>query len=110
MAWGSTSRQARGYDAAWERIRKVVLARDCGLCQCKRCQDSASPLIATHVDHVLPKAKAKKLGWTRAQMDDPTNLQSLHPECHARKTAEDEGRALKVKVRISADGWPLPEL
>ena len=107
MAWGSKSRQERGYDAAWERIRKVVLARDFGLCQCKQCQDSSSPLIATHVDHVIPKAKAKRMGWTRAQMDHPSNLQSLHPDCHARKTAEDEGRTLRVKVQVGDDGWPI---
>lgn len=107
MAWGSKSRHERGYDAAWERIRKVVLARDCGLCQCKQCQDSVSPLIATHVDHIVPKAKAKKMGWTRAQMDAETNLQSLHPDCHKRKTAEDEGRTLSVKVQTGADGWPI---
>ena len=107
MAWPKLSRQARGYGAAWERVRKMVLARDCGMCQCKHCKASGYPLIANEVDHIVPKVKAQQLGWTQARMDDPSNLQSINSECHKRKTKEDEGRSFQPARSIGVDGFPI---
>jgi 5-methylcytosine-specific restriction enzyme A len=85
-------------DAEWQRIRKAVLKRDCGLCQVCKKQGRVTP--ATQVDHIIKKAA----GGT----DDEANLQSICEPCHEIKTASDEGRTLKPFVVISEDGWPVP--
>ena len=107
MAWGKESRQSRGYDAAWEKTRKAVLDAACWQCKCPQCRVALVPLPANEVDHIFPKAKAKRLGWTRAQMDAPSNLQAINSDCHKRKTQEDEGKTFKPKVRIGIDGFPV---
>lgn len=77
------SRQARGYGAAWDRLRVQVLARDCGLCQCEECRAAGRIRPAHEVDHIVPKAK----GGT----DDPSNLRAINRECHQRKSMRDRG-------------------
>lgn len=97
MAWPTTSRQSRGYGAAWTKLRLRILARDKHLCQ--PCIKATPKRIhtATHVDHIVPKAK----GGT----DDEINLQAIAAECHAEKTAIENGA--RTKVRIGVDGWPI---
>jgi 5-methylcytosine-specific restriction protein A len=107
VVWSKQSRHERGYGAAWDKIRKRILARDAGLCQCDECKKLPVPLPANEVDHIVNKAKARRMGWTDEQIDDDSNLQSLHPDCHKRKTAAEQGRTLRPKVRISEDGWPV---
>lgn len=69
------SSRARGYDAQWERVRVMALARDSGLCcLCGR--------PAVLVDHILPIRD----GGERLDLD---NLQSLCRRCHDAKTVED---------------------
>lgn len=98
--WPTTSRHERGYGAAWDKIRIVVLRRDNGLCQCTECQGGKLKLtLATEVDHIIPKAK----GGT----DDMDNLQAINTECHKRKTAEEQGKTFKPKVTTGFDGWPI---
>lgn len=80
--WYQTSTKTaseRGYDASWRRVRKLVLARDCGLCQtCKR----AGVLTVTNiVDHVKPKSQ----GGT----NDPSNLEAICHGHHVIKTASE---------------------
>lgn len=77
------SRHQRGYGAAWERERKVVLARDGGLCQpCLR-RGHTTPNCST-VDHIVNRA--------RGGSDDRLNLQTICGPCHNRKTqAESRG-------------------
>lgn len=76
---------ARGYDAAWTKVRLKALKRDEYLCQhCLLNDDRMVP--AEHVDHVQPFHG----------MFDPlrlslTNLQSLCQPCHSRKTALEDG-------------------
>ncbi len=106
--WHRTSKQSRGYGAAWERVRKQVLERDRYLCQCRHCKAEGRTTLATEVDHVISKAKAKRMGWTQKQIDDPGNLGSIGRECHKRKTIEEQGATYKPKVRIGLDGWPIP--
>ena len=107
MAWSKLSRQARGYGAAWERVRKVVLARDCGMCQpCKR-KHMATP--GNIVDHVVSKAKAAALRWSQARIDHPDNLQTICKDCHDVKTEEEQGKTKHKAVRIGVDGFPVED-
>lgn len=105
MAWSTESRQSRGYDAAWDKVRAVVLERDKGLCQ--PCLRAGRVAIGREVDHVVPKAKAERKRWTRAQVDDPTNLQLICTLCHKKKTAEENGRRFIPKPTYGEDGWPI---
>ena len=95
MAWGKTSRHARGYGAAWVRLREQVMQRDTWLCQ--SCRKQGYVERATQVDHIVPKAK----GGT----DHMDNLQSLCEKCHVDKTARDNGG--NPKPTIGVDGWPV---
>ena len=97
--WHRTSRHERGYDAAWVRTREHVLKRDAYLCQ--PCLRSGRTYPATQVDHITPKAK----GGT----DDMGNLEAICAECHAIKTAAENGRAVKPRTRFTPNGVPVWE-
>lgn len=105
MVWGTRSRQDRGYDAAWERVRKVVIDRDQGLCQ--KCLADGRVTMGKDVDHKKSKAACAKLGWSRAQMDHPSNLWYLCRLCHLEKSREEVGATYKPKVKYGPDGWPI---
>lgn len=103
MAWSKTSRHARGYDSAWDKLRLRILKRDQHLCQACLAKGRITP--ATHVDHIIPKAN----GGT----DDDANLQALDAQCHAEKTAAEgaaaQGRTVKQRISFNPDGsviWP----
>lgn len=102
MSWSKESRHARGYGAEWDRVRKVVLARDGGICQ--PCRRDGRVCLGTEVDHIVSKAKAQRLGWTKAQIDSESNLQCINSECHKKKTVEESGK--KRRPVIGLDGWP----
>lgn len=105
MAWSKESRQSRGYGREWEKIRKFVMERDKGLCQvCKR---EGRVGMAQAVDHIVPKAEAKRLRWSQAKMDHPSNLQAICQPHHDQKSAEETGRSYNPKVEIGLDGWPV---
>lgn len=104
MAWSKESRQSRGYGADWEKVRKVVIARAKGLCE--KCTAEGRLAVGRDVDHKTPKAKAKRMGWSDARIDDPGNLWFLCRLCHERKTTEETGRTFRPKVAIGEDGWP----
>ncbi len=97
--WPTTSRQSRGYGAAWERTRKRILERDNYLCQCRHCKAEGRTTVATDVDHVVPRA--------RGGSDHDANLQAINGDCHKRKSIEDQGGKPKLKVRIGIDGFPV---
>ena len=63
-----------GYDAVWEKLRRLVKVRDpiCVVCGRRPTRD---------IDHILPK--------TQGGTDDLTNLQGLCKSCHSRKTARE---------------------
>lgn len=105
MAWGTLSRQARGYGKEWTKLRKLILERDKGLCQPSLRQGRV--VIATEVDHIVSKAAAKKLGWTQAQIDHPNNLQAISKDEHLKKTKEEVGATYRPKVIYGLDGWPI---
>lgn len=77
------SRHSRGYGSDWDRTRKRILSRDCGLCQPHKKQGKLRP--ANQVDHIVPKCEGGS--------DDDDNLQSICTECHKAKTAEEALRA-----------------
>ena len=106
MAWSKESRQARGYGPRWDKLRRVILARDMGLCQCDECAKRLVPLPADQVNHKVSKAEARRLGWTEEQIDDPSNLEAVHHDCHERITTLQKGH--KPKPRVGVDGWPIP--
>jgi len=104
MAWSKESRHSRGYGNLWEKVRAQVIERDMGMCQpCKR---NGRITQGREVDHITPKAKAEKLGWTQERIDHPANLQCICTPCHNEKTATENGRAYRPKVQIGLDGWP----
>ena len=106
MPWSKESRQSRGYDAQWEKVRKVVIARDKGLCQ--RCLREGRVTAGRDVDHIVSKAKAKVLRWSRAKTDHVSNLQYLCVPCHREKSAEEEGRTYREpRAQIGLDGYPV---
>lgn len=105
MAWSKESRQSRGYGADWEKVRKLVMERDKGLCQV--CLGKNRVAVARAVDHVTPKAEAKRLRWSQARTDHPNNLQAICDPCHDEKSAVETGRAYRPKVEIGEDGWPI---
>ena len=107
MGWHTTTRQSRGYGAWWDKARRRILARDCGICQPCLKQGHIHP--GTEVDHIISKAKAKAMGWTQTQMDADDNLQAIAHECHVRKTIEEQGGKMKMKPKIGLDGFPVVE-
>jgi 5-methylcytosine-specific restriction protein A len=107
MAWHSTSRQSRDYGTEWDKLRLVILRRDNGLCQCGHCKAEHRTTIATEVDHIVSRAEAKRRGWSKAQTEDPTNLQAINTDCHKRKTQEETGGKFKRRPRIGIDGFPI---
>jgi len=78
------TRHQRGYGAAWDRVRELVLKRDRHLCRCDECARTGRVLPATEVDHKIPKGE----GGT----DDPVNLSAINVDCHRRKTARESAR------------------
>lgn len=106
MAWGTLSRQERGYDKDWDAVRKVVIARDKGLCQ--MCLKDGRVTPGRDVDHKKSKAECKRLGWNRKQMDNPSNLWYLCHPCHLAKTEKEQGKTKHApKPTIGLDGWPV---
>jgi 5-methylcytosine-specific restriction endonuclease McrA len=75
---------------AWKRLAAIVRRRDDN--KCRRCgrgredQERAFP-----VDHVIPWRNFEN----KSQADDPENLVTLCPQCHAWKTAHAERRWLQ---------------
>lgn len=107
MAWSTESRHTRGYGVAWEKVRKLVVARDKGLCQ--PCLKLGRVTAFRAVDHITPKAVAEKKRWTQAQVDHPDNLQCICQPCHDEKTARENGQTYRPKVQVGADGLRIGE-
>ena len=82
--WATTSRTTRhqrGYGWQWEKQRARILDRDKHLCVA--CRAAGRAVIATDVDHIIPRSAGGS--------EDDSNLQSLCSACHKAKTAR-EGR------------------
>jgi 5-methylcytosine-specific restriction protein A len=74
------TRQQRGYDAAWQRVRLVVLAAEP---LCRFCDAAGRIEPATEVDHIDGNSRN----------NDRANLRPLCKPCHSRRTARDQGFA-----------------
>ena len=72
------SAHARGYDADWQRLRRVVLTEEP---LCRFCAGRGLVAAATEVDHIVPIARSPELRLVRA------NLRPLCRSCHAAHTA-----------------------
>ncbi|NUR54134.1 MAG: HNH endonuclease [Acidobacteria bacterium] len=75
------SRHARGYDAAWVRLRAAFLANPDNR-HCVWCAAEGRTTPTTEVDHVDPFTS-----YDDPRRLDRNNLQALCGLCHRRKTA-----------------------
>lgn len=87
---GDKTAEDRGYGWKWRQTRERILRRDNGICQ--PCYKQGRVHMATEVDHVVNKAKAKAMGWTQEQIDADSNLQAINSECHKAKTQAEKRR------------------
>ena len=95
--WSNESRQERGYGADYQRARKLVVARDCGLCQ--TCRRAGRITSFTQCDHILSKTK----GGT----NDASNLELICDRCHEIKSQAEQGKTRRFKSIPGKDGWPV---
>ena len=72
------SAYARGYDAAWRKLRASILQAEP---LCRRCAAEGRTRAAEEVHHQQPIAEAP------ARRLDPTNLEPLCKPCHSAETA-----------------------
>lgn len=101
------SRHERGYGTAWDKKRKVILKRDNYLCQCDDCKGGALRVRpASEVDHRIGKAEWQRRFGNLDGCDDDSNLQAIHPACHAAKTQRESGNPSRT-VGCDINGWPL---
>ena len=108
MAWSKLSRQERGYGAAWDRVRKIVRARDHDICQV--CEKAGRlGVVSNIVDHIMSKENAKRAGWSEARTEHPDNLQVICEPCHLIKTEAEQGKQKHVRVTIGLDGFPIED-
>jgi len=63
----------------WRRLRALFLRANP---LCVACQALGRSVVAVHVDHIKPRRERPDLEF------DETNLQSLCPSCHSRKTIQ----------------------
>ena len=69
------SRHKRGYGAEWDKVRKLVLEHDGHLRQCRHCMAEGRTTIAAEVDHIVSRAIAQSLGWSKARTEHPIGAQ-----------------------------------
>ncbi len=73
------SSTARGYgSAAWQRVRRAVIARDKGMCQAPGCGRLCVGPGEAHVDHIDPKRPGEP-----AEATPLDGLRLLCRECHS---------------------------
>ena len=75
------SAASRGYDRAWQRLRRAVLAEEP---LCRHCRRAGLLPEANEVHHVQPVARRPELRLERA------NLVPLCKPCHSAETAREQ--------------------
>ena len=89
--------------AKWEKIRQQVLRRDnyhclsCGT----RCLGKLRGDPPPHVDHIIERKERLDLEL------DPSNLQTLCPSCHSKKTRASQLADQLDRPAIGEDGYPV---
>lgn len=78
--------------SALQQIRQRILSRDCGVCQCVRCNRTGALRPATIVDHIVPL-------WAGG-LEHDGNRQSINDECHDDKSRHE--------AACRARGWFEP--
>ena len=73
----------RGYGYRWQRLRAMFLSAN-PLCADPFNIHADHPVLATDVDHILPRSRGGRDNWD--------NLQALCHSCHSRKTASETQR------------------
>jgi 5-methylcytosine-specific restriction protein A len=104
MAWPKSSSASRGYGAPWRALREKVLRRDGYVCVCENCKRANRVLEATHVDHIVSKARWQETHGNLDGVDDPSNLQSMNVDCHNLKSALEKG--IRPQMGCDRNGWP----
>lgn len=90
---------ARIYDAAWQRVRLLVLERDAFIC---RVNGPACVSYATEVDHVVPVLA----GGARL---DPANLRASCKPCNSGRANRGRSReVVRAEVLAEVGGYPEP--
>jgi 5-methylcytosine-specific restriction endonuclease McrA len=80
---------------AWQELRIRVFVRDCGICGiCRR-----AIIGRFDADHRRAHKGNLLLFW------DETNIQVLHPDCHAKAKQRDEARG--YEAGCDASGQPV---
>jgi 5-methylcytosine-specific restriction protein A len=79
------SRQERGYDVQWEKLRAWFVIQP-GNQLCRHCEARGLVTVVAEVDHIIPIDR----GGARL---NPANLQPLCRSCHRSKTLADKARA-----------------
>lgn len=70
----------RGYDAQWQKMRKVVMAQDP---YCRSCKNRGIVRAATDIDHIIPHKGNDELRLSAK------NLQPLCKQCHGEKSQRE---------------------
>ncbi len=76
------TRQERGYDSTWMRLRQLHISSHP---LCKHCEERGRIVVGEEVDHIIPHRGSEALRL------EPSNLQTLCKPCHSRKTASEDG-------------------
>lgn len=100
----AASSSARGYGAAWRKLRADILRRDRGLCI--PCQRAGRVSAAAEVDHVIGRAQWSAEGRGPAGCEAGGNLQAICTPCHKAKTAL-ESAAARLSCQASAVTGPI---
>lgn len=95
MAWPTTSRHARGYGTAHDKLR-ALLMRDVILCQ--ECERQGRVTIGTIADHIVPLAKGGS--------GERSNYQLLCKDCSDTKTLEEKGATARPQGGVDRTGRP----
>ena len=77
----------------WKTLRKKILIRDNYIC--RECEYREPEIM--QVDHIQPKALYPDL------QHSPENLETLCPNCHARKTIRDKRFIAQMKKRMNSE-------
>ena len=77
------SRESRGYNNKWRKVRAAYLRKHP---LCVKCMADGKFVAATVVDHVIPHRGDAALMW------DESNWQALCKHCHDCKTGNEDSR------------------